>query len=303
MIATTQLRQLQVLGHQGDWVAGFISAASGLALVNSTIYVIADDEHHLGIFNAYDSYPGRLSRLLPGELPEDKSERKRQKPDFEAIVAIAGSDGLPSGRLLVFPSGSRPNRNKGAMLVLDRAGQPEGSPVELDMSPILTPLRDSFAEVNIEGAVILRGELLLFQRGHRGSDGNAIVRYHLQEAIAALEGRAGRRLEPNSIDRPKLPSINNVLFGFTDATVLPGGEIVFCAVAENTDNAYNDGPCVGAGVGILSSTGQLLSFHELDRPWKVEGIDARLRDDRVELLMVTDADDRSTPASLLSAWL
>jgi hypothetical protein len=303
MIATTQVRQLQVFADQGDSVASYISAASGLALVNSTIYVIADDEHHLGIFNAYDSDPGRLSRLVPGELPEDKSERKRQKPDFEAIVAIAGSDGRPSGRLLIFPSGSRPNRNKGAMLVLDRSGQPQGLPVELDMSPILTSLRDGFAEVNIEGAVILREELLLFQRGRRGADENAIVRYPLQEAMAALEGRGVPRLEPNSIDRPKLPSINNVLFGFTDATVLPGGEIAFCAVAEDTANAYNDGPCVGAGVGILTSAGQLLSFHELDRPWKIEGIDARLRDNRVEVLMVTDADDRSTPASLLSAWL
>ena len=189
------------------------------------------------------------------------------------------------------------------MLVLDGAGQPQASPVELDMSPILASFRDSFAEVNIEGAVILEEELLLFQRGRRGADDNAIVRYPLQDAMAALEGRGAARLEPSAIDRPKLPSINNVLFGFTDATVLPGGGIAFCAVAEETDNAYNDGPCMGAGVGILSDNGRLISFQELDRPWKIEGIDARLHGDRLEVLMVTDADDRGTPASLLSAWL
>jgi len=252
MIATTQLRELQVLPRQGDRGASYISAASGLVLVNSTIYVIADDEHHLGIFSACDSSPGRLLRLFAGELPEDRSERKRRKPDFEAIVAIEGSDGFAGGRLLVLPSGSRPNRHRGTMLVLDGAGQPQASPVELDMSPILASLRDIFAEVNIEGAVILEEELLLFQRGRRGADDNAIVRYPLQDAMAALEGRGAARLEPSAIDRPKLPSINNVLFGFTDATVLPGGGIAFCAVAEETDNAYNDGPCMGAGVGILS---------------------------------------------------
>lgn len=303
MIATTQLRQLQLLARQGDSGASYLSAASGLALVNSTIYVIADDEHHLGIFSACDTNPGRLLRLVAGELPEDKSERKRRKPDFEAIVAIEGSDGFPGGRLLVLPSGSRPNRYKGAMLVLDRAGQPQGSPFELDMSPILASLRDSFAEVNVEGAVVLGEDLLLFQRGRRGADDNAIVRYPLQEAMAALEGRGAARLGPSVIDRPKLPSINNVPFGFTDATVLPGGGIAFCAVAEDTEDAYNDGPCMGAAVGILSDDGQLVSFQELDRPWKIEGIDARLRDGRTEVLMVTDADDRATPASLLSAWL
>ena len=189
------------------------------------------------------------------------------------------------------------------MLALDGAGQPQGSAVELDMSPILASLRASFAEVNIEGAVVLGEELLLFQRGRRSADDNAIVRYPLQDAIAVLEGRGATRLEPIAIDRPKLPSINNVPFCFTDATVLPGGEIAFCAVAEDTEDAYNDGPCVGAGIGILSDDGQLVSFQELDRPWKIEGIDTRLRDGRVEVLMVTDADDRGTPATLLSAWL
>jgi hypothetical protein len=118
-----------------------------------------------------------------------------------------------------------------------------------------------------------------------------------------LEGVGAQNLEPVNIHRPKLPSIRDVPFCFTDATVLPSGQIAFCAVAEDTDDAYNDGACVGAGIGILDEDLRLVFFQELTRPHKIEGIDARIRDGRIEVLMVTDADDRTRPGSLLSASL
>jgi hypothetical protein len=41
-------------------------------------------------------------------------------------------------------------------------------------------------------------------------------------------------------------------------------------------------------------------LQRLDQPYKVEGINARLHGDRLDLLLVTDADDPGIPAALFS---
>ncbi|MFL5098582.1 MAG: DUF6910 family protein, partial [Xanthobacteraceae bacterium] len=69
------------------------------------------------------------------------------------------------------------------------------------------------------------------------------------------------------------------------------------------DDAYNDGPCAGAAIGIVGNNGHLRWLRRLHRPHKVEGVDARLDGDAVRLLLVTDADDPDIPASLLSATM
>jgi hypothetical protein len=79
--------------------------------------------------------------------------------------------------------------------------------------------------------------------------------------------------------------------------------MVFTAVAEETDDAYDDGPCKGAAIGMADTDGHLLWLRRLDRPAKVEGVDARMDGDVIRLLLVTDADDRQTPASLFSATI
>jgi hypothetical protein len=84
---------------------------------------------------------------------------------------------------------------------------------------------------------------------------------------------------------------------------LPGGEIVFSAVAEDTDDAYHDGACVGAAIGIIDENGCMRSLQRLDQPYKVEGINARLNGNRLDLLLVTDADDPAIPAMLLSGLI
>ena len=83
---------------------------------------------------------------------------------------------------------------------------------------------------------------------------------------------------------------------------MPDGATVFTAIAEDTDDAYHDGPCVGAAIGIAErSGGRLRCLHRLERPYKVEGVDARVEGDVIRLLLVTDADDAAVPAGLFSA--
>jgi hypothetical protein len=98
----------------------YLSAASGLVRVRQRLFVVADDELHLAMFeepsSAADSPApavGTLLQLLDGKLPKDAGKRKKAKPDFECLAALPPLPGCPAGALLALGSGSRPNRETG----------------------------------------------------------------------------------------------------------------------------------------------------------------------------------------------
>lgn len=124
-------------------------------------------------------------------------------------------------------------------------------PKSVDLSFILDPIAAEFGQLNIEGAVAVGRELRLFQRGNKRHNDNAIVRSPLPPVLDALEKGRGEGLTPVGIERFDLGAIRGTPFGFTDAAALPNGDMIFSAVAENTDDAYLDGPCLGAGIGII----------------------------------------------------
>ncbi|MCF1494505.1 hypothetical protein GOZ83_13155 [Agrobacterium vitis] len=300
MITVTEIRALNISAATTKNRPLHLSAASGLVCVGSTIYVVADDELHLGVFSTQLPEPGRLVRLFEGVLPDKKAERKRMKPDLEALTLVPAFESFPHGALLALGSASRPNRGRGALLILDRAGTVCGPPQKLNMSPILGPLHEAFDELNIEGAVVVGDELRLFQRGNKGQADNAIISYCLWQVLAALQSDEAEPIRPSGINWLNLGMIAGVPFCFTDAAALASGDMVFCAVAEDTQDAYRDGPCIGAAIGIVSHDGQLLSMQQLNRPYKVEGISVQEHADRLDFLLVTDADDAAIPALLLS---
>ncbi len=300
MITLTKVRELNLSAATAGRPL-HLSAASGLACLNSFNYVVADDELHLGVFRANSSEPGHLIRLFGGELPASKADRKKQKPDLEALTLLPAYGDYPHGALLALGSGSRPNRRLGALLGLDAQGAVRGSPQVVDLSPILAPLDDEFPALNIEGAVVSGGELRLFQRGNKRHVDNAVIRFPLSALLDTLSSENTGAIKPSAIATFDLGQIDGIPLCFTDAAALPDGAMVFTAVAEDTDDAYNDGACVGAAIGIADH--KLRCLHRLERPYKVEGVDARMEGDVVSLLLVTDADDADTPAVLFSATI
>ena len=301
MITLTSMRKLDLTEPSAIGRPLHLSAASGLVCLDSKIYVVADDEFHLGVFSTADKQPGHLIRLFDGALPNSRAARKRRKPDLESLVLFPAFGDFRHGVLLALGSGSTPGRRRGVLLGLDPHGAVVGPPRSVDLSFLLAPLGERFAEPNIEGAVISGTELRLFQRGNRRHAGNAIVRLDLSAVIDVLEaGRVGL-ISPSAVYMLDLGQIDGIPLCFTDAAALPDGAMVFSAVAEDTEDTFNDGPCVGAAIGIADSHGRLLSLHRLDRPYKVEGIDARLEGGVLEMLLVTDADDLAVPATLFSA--
>ncbi|KSV78221.1 hypothetical protein N182_21300 [Sinorhizobium sp. GL2] len=280
-----------------------LSAASGLQCLGTALYVIADDELHLGVFPVAGSGRGRLIRLFDGELPETKGNRKKHKPDLEALTVLPPFCEFSYGALFAIGSGSRPNRKKGVLLGLDAQGAISTPPKNVDLSFILDPLAGEFGELNIEGAVVVGEELRLLQRGNKRRNDNAIARYPLHAVLNALSNDQIDPVGPSAVDRFDLGAIQGTPFGFTDAAALPNGDMAFSAVAENTENAYLDGPCLGAGIGIVDERGILVAFDLLEYPHKIEGILAIEGDRVVELLLVTDADNPDIPAGLFSTQI
>lgn len=302
MIQTKLVRSLQLLSGSAPGRPLHLSAASGLVRIASNLYVIADDEHHLGVFSTSSDTPGRMLRVLPGTLPESKDARKAVKPDFEALAFLPASEPLPFGALLAVGSGSTAARKRAVILPVDAAGTVNAPPRVVDLSPLYDRLGLHIREINIEGAALQGDRLTLLQRGNLNNPKSACVSLNLSDFQAITSGTISANDAIGfRVTEYALGEIRGVPLCFSDAVALPNGDLVFCAVAENTGDSYNDGTCVGAAVGIIKADGSRHSVLPLAHPHKVEGIEASVQGSLVHILLVTDADDPEQPALLLSA--
>jgi len=280
----------------------FLSAASGLVRVGDKLYVIADDEHHLGVFAAAGDGPLKLLRLLDGDLPGSAKKRKALKPDFESLVRLPASDASPHGSLLALGSGSRANRFVGALVSLDARGDVHAPPRPVDLKPLYADVFERFAKLNIEGAFATGSSLVLLQRGI-GVGESAAIRYDLAEVLAWLDGQRPGALRACSVRSVDLGAVRGVAFAFTDGAALADGSWVFSAVAESRGDPYDDGPCVAAAIGVCGSDDVVRSLEPLEPTRKVEGIEASVVGTTALLTLVTDADDPDQAAELGTARL
>ncbi len=301
MIRTRLLRRLLLAEATDDSRPPHLSAASGLVQLGDWLYVVADDELHLGLFSASRDEPGALIRCFEGTLPSKPKKRKAEKPDLETLTTLPPFTGFPHGALLALGSGSRPTREHGALLGIDSAGRVEASPRPFSLSELYDDLRQTVGDLNIEGAALWRGRFCFLQRGNKSSS-NAIVECELAPFIADLAAsRAPRLQHAPLIRRYDLGHINGIPLCFTDATVLPNDALLFSAAAEDTDNSIDDGACRGSAIGVIDQTGAVTFVEAIADTCKVEGVSAAPLDGAIRLLLVTDADDAHAPASLLEA--
>ena len=298
-LRTEVVGELLLARSPGDSTPAHVSAASGLVVSGGWLYVVVDDEAGLGVFRREGDEPGRLLRL-PGEtLPNDPVARKNAKPDLEALCVLPPHEGAPHGALLGLGSGSAAPRHRGFVWALDAQGALRGEAQPVDLAPLYEELGRHFAQLNVEGATVSGDELLLAQRGNSAEGINAIVVLDLAAALATLGAERELRADGlRAIERHELPELSGVPATFTDLVALPDGRIVYSACAEATDDPVRDGEFVGAVVGVLGEAAAALQPAH-----KVEGVFPVGDGDRIELLLVADADDRAIPAPLLRATL
>jgi hypothetical protein len=307
------LQQLLVDPSQHPRGLTYLSAASGLVRVRQRLFVVADDELHLGVFDdvtAAQAQPltdepavGSLVRLLEGDLPQDKGKRKKAKPDLESLVLLPPLPGCPAGALLALGSGSKPNRETAVLIALDVQGMPNGRMAVVDLAAVYAPLRKRFVDLNIEGALVVSGEFLLLQRGNKGNAPNACVRFDWNMLAPWLAGVQPQPPAAKSVQLMDLGSVDGVPFGFTDGAALHDGAWAFTAVAENTDDSYLDGACVASAIGTVGADGKLQQLHRLEGAPKVEGMAVLADGGDWVVTLVTDPDDPATAAQLLQLRL
>ncbi len=313
-LSPEHLRDLQVDAHRHPRGQVHLSAASGLVQVNSHLFVVADDELHLGRLDAIHPNdpsarqikPVELIRLFEGNLPKDKDKRKKAKPDLETLAVLPSLPGCPFGALLALGSGSKPARQTGVLIALDANAEPTERIAHLDLTGLYEPLRKRFPDLNIEGAFVSSGELRLLQRGNKGDARNACISYDWNQIAPWLAGKADKPPSPKSpkgILEIELGEIDGVPLGLTDGAPLADGAWVFCAVAENTANSFLDGPCAGSAVGVVNADGQLRALWRLEGAPKVEGIAVTSVDNEIVINLVTDADDPAVASQLLRVRL
>lgn len=278
-----------------------VRAGSGLRRWQGHLVVLQDDVHALALV---EEASGRVSPLL---LPTDASGlrqfseqrgNKGGKMDLEACVVLG------DGRLLALGSGSTAARER--LVVVDK----DRSVRIVDGAALYAQLRSrrDFAgsELNIEGAVVDATRLRLFQRGNGAVvDGQAAAHAIGDLDMAALlhwlddGGPTPQLIAVRSVD---LGHIGGVPLGFTDATLLPDGTIVFLAGAEDSPDTYRDGKVLGTRVGLLD--GERLVLAEirdaggLATGLKLEGVEFVGYTDAggIALLVVADMDDPDTAA-------
>ena len=270
----------------------FLSAASGLVLIGDTLCVVGDDEQHLALFNQNNDGPGKLLRLLPGDLPRKKKARKAVKPDFEILFQLSAQDETKSGLICAMGSGSTPQRMRGAIIDIET-----GSVTLLDLQLLFAALTPLVTEINLEGAVVRGDRLLLFNRGNMTNPETCIF----ETSVAAVTGDAS--VEVALVKTLALPLIDGVPLTVTDACSLGDDRFLVSAVAEVTDDSYADGDILGAAIIVLNADLEVVRIEPLEPSLKIEGITARRTTTGAEMLCVSDADDPDTPSSLYSASL
>lgn len=267
-----------------------IPSASGIAIVNNSIYVIGDNSPWL--FTLNDEFDIASKTLIKHvNFPVDDVIRKSKKPDFEAFEALNDKE------LLMFGSGSKsPKRD-----VLVRIDCSNKTPeVEIhSLEKFYNNIRSlellKNHKLNIEAAAIENDQLFLFNRRK-----NLILEYSLQGFLDYIS-YSSTYPEPK-IYEVVLPEIKDINAGFSGATMIHGEQkIIFSASVENTSNAIDDGQILGSYIGIIDLKEiqqqyepvciPVLEYNEM-LPVKIESItiSRHVGPKQVEILMVTDSD-------------
>jgi hypothetical protein len=292
-----------------------LSAASGLVRVGKFWFLIADDELELAFFDGTtETSPIDLHAMLSGSLPDDKTERKKRKPDFEVLFNIEPQDEIPmlkNGALLVLGSGSKENtRERGVLLRFAAPPIVQSAhdelepfeffqPIELDLQALYAPLASHFSDLNIEGGFVFGDVVKLLQRGNQSGQTSACIEYDKFQFFHWLTRESKTAPDPLRIDSLTFDSVRSVPLSITDGAAVNEQLWVATVVAENTRDSYHDGACLASALVLLDQSNGVIATLLLQGAPKVEGICAQASSAEIKFTMVTDPDDPNVASQML----
>ena len=302
MLPVTKAADLRLARPAGATHDRKVQAASGLAILERTVYVIADDEVYLAAFRNMGADPGETFPLLDVEVPSDQEKRKKHKPDLESLTPLPPFGDHQNGGLIALGSGSAAERHRGAFAAFDKDGSVD-SVVQLEAGPLMKELDRQVAKLNLEGTAITGDRFRILQRGNDPQATNAHIDLDLQATLDAISQNAPLSKDlVRDVKEHDLGQIRGTKLCFSDADTLPDGRIVFSASAESTGEGI-DGEPMGTAIGLMSPAGEILALEPIDLETKVEGLAAMMEEGVIAAYMVTDNDDPEQPTALLRTVL
>jgi hypothetical protein len=269
-----------------------VRAASAIVAYADGWLIAQDDSTHGAHWRDASVVPIRLLDPIEGHDRFSSSDgTKHLKPDLEAACA------LPDGTVVALGSGSTAARRRGVVLG-------DGSPRVHD----LTALYDRVAArlgvppevLNLEGACLVDDRLRWF---HRGLPAAGWPSASVDLPLGTPLGEALARAQPTHVLRYDLGSVDGVGLAVTDAVSLGGGLVLVSAAAEDSPNAYDDGPVVGSAL-LLLHEGCVLDRAEIPlldgRIAKIEGLAVVAEEAAgIRLVATIDADDPARPSVMV----
>ena len=274
-----------------------VRAASAVTRFGDGVLVVQDDATHAAWVR-----PGSVERVrvldpVGGlDVFSSAAGTKHLKPDLEAACVVAG------GAALLLGSGSSPARMRASLVTL--AGTRPRYTVA-DLTPLYQRIAAALGlraeQLNLEGACPVGDRLRWFQRGNTAAGApTACVDVDLPALLTAATGGSAERVAVHGVRRYELGGVDGVALAVTDAVALPGGRVLVSAAAEDTPNAVDDGPVVGAALALLDDDA-VLAVAALPEAYKVEGLAVlETAPWGVRLLAVVDADDPEIPSQQLT---
>lgn len=302
MLSVEKVADLKLTQPEGATETRQIEAASGLAIIDDIVYVIADDEAYIASFRAMGRELGTTVDMVDVDIPTDPSERKKHKPDLESLTPLKPFASFAAGGIIALGSGSGPGRDMGAFAILSEDGEVT-SAIQLDAGPLMAELDRRIPKLNLEGTAATEDVMRVLQRGNEPEAYNAHIDLDLVGLKRAIAGP--RVVGPDlivDIKKHDLGFLRGTKLCFSDADTLPDGRIVFSASAE-TSASGPDGAIAGSAVGIMHPGGEIEMLEPIELDTKVEGLAARIAGDGLEAYMVSDNDDPANPSSLMKTRL
>lgn len=236
-----------------------INSASSLLNLGERIFTCCDDQYSL-----YELVGGNWIQHCWSEapkLPIEHEERKKLKPDFEALL-------LNHKTILMIPSGSKSNRTKVLQFNLV-----SNTFTALDLTDFFLRLGKVVPLINLEGAAHVGDQFLFLNRG-------------VQSNPSSLISVNSKNFAINSVTQIDFGKIEDVHLHGSELCVFED-QLYALAVAENCDNSYDDGEIVGSALCKISLNNFKIEEQWLfDKKIKTEGL-CRFQD---EWLVATDPD-------------
>lgn len=262
-----------------------VGAVSGILYDDSKLYLIDDTYPNLLV---YDFDTKKTTEVILVEELQNIAISKKLKADFESITQT-------KNEIFVFGSGSAKNRND-LFVIRKKDLQVERFSIEKLYQNLAENHQIPLEEFNIEGSIIDKNSVYLFQRGNGKSKLNGV--FVFPKDYLFQEENPQNTTEFHAVN---LPENKGFQYGFSDA-VLHNHQIYFTATAEGALSTYHDGEVLGSIIGLMDMKSfEVHRTEMISSDLKVEGLTVKSENkNQIEFYLAYDNDSGEKKSEILT---